>query len=427
MPPRTRTPHGTVTAHPNPVEVSDFSRYGITTISWTSRGTSVVEVRVDSPDGPVLTSGSSDGSARTGKWVRDGMVFYLQDATDGRGTEAESTLDSVTVRVTPVRFTSSLDSPSHLRGFLHLSRPGSPWTTLVTGAFSFLGGAPTAGDLLAKDLACEWLRRAGHSYDVALTDPFVGGVDWQTVEPERYTHVLYVCGPFFRNDTVVGLLARFSHCLFSGLNVSMMESLDSWNPFHVLLERDSSANARPDLTFLSTEPLAPLVAVVPVEPEPEHGYRGMHDHANASIRRLLASRPLAIVEIDTRLDKNVTGLRNPAEVEALISRMDVVITTRLHGMVLALKNGVPALAIDPHEGGAKVKRQAETTGWPIVFTGDTVTDDALRQALAYCLTADARRQARACAQFCIRSLATVRDDFITAMSTLPSPNSRHAR
>ena len=70
------------------------------------------------------------------------------------------------------------------------------------------------------------------------------------------------------------------------------------------------------------------------------------------------------VKIDTRLDTNQTGLRTPAEVESVIRKMDVVMTTRLHGLVLAIKNGVPVIAIDPVAGGAKIKRQAESIDWP---------------------------------------------------------------
>jgi hypothetical protein len=45
----------------------------------------------------------------------------------------------------------------------------------VAGWFSFENGAATAGDLLARDLACEWLERIGLAYDVALAAPFCGG------------------------------------------------------------------------------------------------------------------------------------------------------------------------------------------------------------------------------------------------------------
>ncbi len=46
--------------------------------------------------------------------------------------------------------------------------------------------------------------------------------------------------------------------------------------------------------------------------------------------------------------------------------MDIVVTTRLHGMVLALKNGVPAIAVDPIVGGAKITQQARAINWPIL-------------------------------------------------------------
>jgi len=118
------------------------------------------------------------------------------------------------------------------------------------------------------------------------------------------------------------------------------------------------------------------------------------------------------VQIDTRLDTNRWGLRTPAEVESLISRMDVVITTRMHGMVHALKHGVPTVAIDSVAGGAKIDRQGKTLGWPLVFTVDSLTDDALREAFDHCLTPEARAEARACAARARAVVEGVRDRFI---------------
>jgi hypothetical protein len=48
---------------------------------------------------------------------------------------------------------------------------------LVAGWFSFEKCNATAGDLMARDLVCEWIENAGHAYDIALAPPFVGGVD----------------------------------------------------------------------------------------------------------------------------------------------------------------------------------------------------------------------------------------------------------
>src|SRR6185436_7115787 len=142
-----------------------------------------------------------------------------------------------------------------------------------------------------------------------------------------------------------------------------------------------------------------------VEPYDE----GLTDPANRAIERLTQSREMACVPIDTRLDTNPGGLRTPAEVESLLARMDVVVTTRLHGAVLALKNGVPVIPIDPEAGGAKIRRQIESIGWPILFCADGLDDALLARALDFCLTDAARLEARACAERAARRVEQLRD------------------
>jgi Polysaccharide pyruvyl transferase len=289
---------------------------------------------------------------------------------------------------------------------------------LVAGWFSFERMGATAGDLLARDLVCQWLERAGHSYDVALAAPFCGGVDWRIADLRCYSHVVFVCGPFGNGWPIPEFLARFAGCHLVGINLSMIEPLEVWNPFDLLLERDSSASSRPDISFLSDQGRVPVVGVVEVHPQREYRDRSTHRVANDAIHRLISSREMSVVPIDTRLDINSMGLRTPAEVESLIARMDIVLTTRLHGMVLALKNGVPAIAIDPIAGGAKLRRQAETIGWPLVFTTDTLTDRSLQEAFAYCLTEDARAKARGCCKRATRVVQDVRDEFMAALARL---------
>jgi hypothetical protein len=287
--------------------------------------------------------------------------------------------------------------------------------TLVAGWFSFEQMGATAGDLLARDLACDWLRQAGHAYDVALAPPFAGGVDWRRVDPLAYSHVVFVCGPFGNGWPLTEFLPRFAGRRVIGLNLSLIEPLEVWNPFDLLLERDSSAAARPDISFLSRQGRVPVVGVVLVHPQGEYK-GGMHRAAGEAVQRLVASREMAAVDIDTRLDVNRTGLRSPAEVESLMARMDVVVTTRLHGLVLALKNGVPALAVDPIAGGAKVRRQASTVGWPVLFTADRLSEAGLRSAFDYCLTDDARALARACGVRAARRVEDTRAALIAALA-----------
>jgi hypothetical protein len=88
------------------------------------------------------------------------------------------------------------------------------------------------------------------------------------------------------------------------------------------------------------------------------------------------------------------------------------VTTRLHGMVHALKQGLPAVAVDPISGGAKIRRQAEAVGWPVVLTADGLSEKALHEALDYCLAPEARDTARSCAERASELLQATRTEFV---------------
>jgi hypothetical protein len=285
---------------------------------------------------------------------------------------------------------------------------------LVAGWFSFGGMGATAGDLLARDLVCEWLDEAGRAHDIANAAPFAGGVDWRAVNPRDYREVVLVCGPCGNGWPLTELLDRFRASRLIGINLTMLEPVETWNPFDVLIERDSSGAARADISVLARVPAVPLAGVVLVHPQQEY-VRGLHDEAAQAVARLLAAVDIARVDIDTRLDVNRSALRTAAQVESLIARMDVVVTTRLHGLVLALKHGVPVLAIDPVAGGAKVRRQAETIGWPHVVTADALASADLHATLTELLTPSARERAGACGRGAARAAAAVRSDFLAAL------------
>lgn len=284
--------------------------------------------------------------------------------------------------------------------------------TLVAGWFSFEGAGATAGDLLARDLACEWLREAGHEYDVASASPFGGGVKWAAADPRTYSHVVFVCGPFFKSN----LLQRFASCRLVGLNLSMAEPVQDWNPFDLLLERDSTQVSRPDITFLSDEPRVPVTGVVLLQPPDAVPQSGLYRRANDLIESFVAGHTMARLAIDTEIDiPNRSTFRTPAEVESLIRKTDVVITTRLHGMVLALKNGVPAIAVDPIPEGGKIQRQAEAVGWPFAYQATEISDEVLGAAFQSCMSEDTRSLAMRCGEQAAGHVAEIRDRFIQAM------------
>ena len=123
-----------------------------------------------------------------------------------------------------------------------------------------------------------------------------------------YDAILFVCGPFQRGELEERFLRHFDGAPLFGLNLSLPEGLDSWNPFDALWERDSSRTARPDLVFLSDAPSVPVVGVCKVEPYPG----GLTDATDPAIDALVGGRHAAVVPIDTRLDVNEVGLRTPA-------------------------------------------------------------------------------------------------------------------
>ena len=287
---------------------------------------------------------------------------------------------------------------------------------LVTGWFSWSDQAVTAGDLLARDVTCCWLREAGRAYDVANAPEFGDGVAWRAVDPACYSEAIFVCGPVEADRRLDYLMARFGASRWLGVNVTMLRPLETWNPFDVLLERDSPARGRPDLAFAAAPERLPVIGVVLVERYgPEYPECDRQQEAREAVARLLEGRPAVRFEIDTRLKGNRSGLRSAAEVESAIAAMDVVVTTRLHGLVLALKHGVPAVAVDPVAGGAKIARQAESVGWPIVFAGEKLPAADLEAALDYCLSDEARELARQCAARAADALGTVRLEFVEAM------------
>jgi hypothetical protein len=283
--------------------------------------------------------------------------------------------------------------------------------TLVAGWFSFEGMGATAGDLLAGDVVQSWLREAGEPYDVAYADPFDGGVRWEEAQPNRYEHVIFVCGPLGDGPPVREFLDRFSECDLIGVDLTMLDPIDEWNPFDLLLERDSDRTSRPDLSFAAPDQRVPVVGLVLIHEQPEYGNGDLHESANALVHELVASRECARIVIDTRLDETTNVLRTPAEIVSMIAAVDVVVTTRLHGLVLALHSGVPAMAVDPVAGGAKITRQAARLGWPYCFPVDTPIS-TLRARLEECLRPDAADAARVTARRARADLQSVRTELL---------------
>jgi hypothetical protein len=288
---------------------------------------------------------------------------------------------------------------------------------LITGWFSFEEAEVTAGDLLARDTLRSWLAAEGVAHEVAVASAFrqPGEVDVGAADPLSYTHLIFVCGPA-AGKPVERLMERFSRCRRLGVGVSVVDGTPNVG-LDDILARDSPRRNRPDLSLVSRGTPAPVVGIIRGHAQPEYGDRHRLSAAHDAIDALVMRVGVAPVPIDTWLHPGRADLAStPGQVESILARMDAVVTTRLHGLVLALKVGVPALAVDPVAGGGKIARQAAALGWPAVLTVDQLDQPSLAERLAWCLTGAARTAAVRAAEEGRARLEAVRRDLIRRLA-----------
>lgn len=287
---------------------------------------------------------------------------------------------------------------------------------LVTGWFSFVHGEVTAGDALALHAVAAALSRAGVPYDEAWSPVFrPEAMSLEDADPARYTHLVFVCGPI-HGDQVRGLHERYAGCHRIAVGVSVIDAADpATTGFHRVLARDGLGEPGRDLAGLP-EGSPPVAGVVLARGQGEYGGRRRHDDVAAGLTGWLGARDCAALPLDTRLDRWDWRLCSTADqYVAIVRRLDVVVTTRLHGLVLALRAGVPALAVDPIDGGGKVSAQGQVWDWPVLpATAGTEEFDA---AWAWCLSEEGRRLARDRAA----TPAAALDRLIEELSAAPTP------
>ncbi|MFI2432916.1 polysaccharide pyruvyl transferase family protein [Streptomyces sp. NPDC018693] len=261
---------------------------------------------------------------------------------------------------------------------------------LLTGWFSFPDGEATAGDVLALERVRGVLEGARIPYDIAWSPGFrPGALSLADARPETYSHLVFVCGPL-HGPQVEGLHRRFAGCVRIAVGVSVVDPVGAAvTGFHRVLARDTPAS-EPTVDLAARAPATPgvpVVGVVLTHGQHEYGPRRRHDQVADRITRWLAGRNCARLELETRLDIHDWRLAaTPAQLESVLARLDLLVTDRLHGLVLALRAGVPVLAVDPVAGGAKVTAQARACGWPALLDAERLDTESLERWWNWCLT-----------------------------------------
>jgi hypothetical protein len=263
---------------------------------------------------------------------------------------------------------------------------------LLTGWASFLHGEATAGDVLSLRAAGTALAEAGIDHHVAWSPAFrPGTLHLPDAPPEDYTHVVFACGPV-HGPQVRALHERYAACHRIAVGVSVPDPADpAVTGFHRILPRDDGETATPDLSLGAAAAATRVVGVVLAPHQPEYGAAGRHGDVHDALTGWLAGVDCARVPLDSRLaHEDWERCATPDQFVAALSRMDAVVTTRLHGLVLGLKAGVPVLAVDPVAGGGKVTAQGAALDWPVFAAEDSRDTALLDERLAWCLSPEGR-------------------------------------
>ena len=257
---------------------------------------------------------------------------------------------------------------------------------LVTGWWSFLHGEATAGDLAAGDAVATWLTEAGIDHVVAWSPVLAGAARGPTIEecePSSFSDLVFVCGPL-GGWQVEELCDRYATCRRTAIGVSVVDPATAAR-FDEVIARDGPGGRCADLSFAA--PVLrrwPLVVLIRANAQPEYGDRSRHLEVHAAVEEGLRRLDVTTIEADTRVDPREWRQRSGAQLDSLLAAADVVVTTRLHGLVLALRAGTPAVAVDPVAGGAKVTAQAQGLAWPALLEATEVDPEKVAESIAWC-------------------------------------------
>lgn len=262
---------------------------------------------------------------------------------------------------------------------------------LVSGLFSFLDRMATFGDFQAMEVVSNWLKNANLEHDIAVeTMQYPNGIPTSKIVPTDYDVLIFICGPWSgrsiwsNNFDMFGkqYIDHFKSCFKIGVDLSVKYKDHA---FDLLLPRDFFEIKNPDLVYAAKSSQVPVVGLFMVHAQPMYKDKQRHSHVNKVIKDYIKSQGHAVLKLDTLTESNPHGIKNVSQLEALVSKCDYVISSRLHGTVYSLKNNIPVLAIDCVAGGAKVTAQMQAVKWPAIINGDGLTVDDLKEGVKVAL------------------------------------------
>ena len=88
---------GFLLAVPNPIPLAMGQLFGSATLNWNTSTANTVEIHVNAPNGPLFVRGGPRGTATASGWAGDGLVFFLQDVSEGQPLTTQFTIATQTL------------------------------------------------------------------------------------------------------------------------------------------------------------------------------------------------------------------------------------------------------------------------------------------------------------------------------------------
>jgi hypothetical protein len=278
----------------------------------------------------------------------------------------------------------------------------APKKRVLVAWYGAFRGHGTVGDLRSLESVVAHLVARGHNVMHATADdvhiPGAVRVDWEQVSFDEIDCSVFVCGPILSFHPLTNaLFKRLSVKPIMGAGVSLLPRDDPHhaNPFDAVLARQGASRDFGDVAIVAPpgedRPVTNTTTNIGVALRGEQSdygegrckWRETEALAMAGVQQALSVAGGVVTNIENHLERsNLT----PDAIEALYADCDVVITSRYHGAVCALRQGVPFIAIDQIEGGAKVYDLLAPLGWKHVYRVDELDAATVRSAVTEILT-----------------------------------------
>lgn len=271
----------------------------------------------------------------------------------------------------------------------------------LCGWFSLEKGQATSGDIFCLNRVIAWLKEWGIQFEVIYSKKS-GGPGYASYNSKNFSSQIFVCGPIDGKYNIQTELFEWFEgkwYFWSNSVVDVYNRMDATNT----LCRDGLVTTYPDFSFLFSVPDRPFILTIFRGAQKEYGLSNcFHDTVSNIVNEFLQSHEYFYENLSTELDCSWHDmLRKSIAIEKFISCADIVITTRLHGLVHTLRSGRMAIAIDQIKGGAKVASLCRQIDYPYFILAENLTTGWLQENVSYLLS---RRQPNESQKYLDKSL-----------------------